>query len=79
VLKTRDTIYVIEFKLGSAEEALAQLKARRYYEPYLADPRPIILLAAGGFEERAVQCLWEEVERVFQPVEARTGKAMPPY
>jgi hypothetical protein len=61
VLKTRDTIYVIEFKLGSAEEALAQLKARRYYEPYLDDPRPVILLAAGGFEARAVQCLWEEV------------------
>lgn len=61
MLKTRDTIYVIEFKLGSVEEALAQLKARRYYEPYLADPRPVIMLAAGGFEERAVQCLWEEV------------------
>ncbi len=63
VLKTRDTIYVIEFKLGSAEEALAQIKARRYYEPYLSDPRPIILLAAGGFEDKAVHCLWEEVEK----------------
>jgi len=61
VLKTRDTIYVIEFKLGSAEEALAQIKARRYYDPYLADPRPVILLAAGGFEDKTVQCLWEEV------------------
>ena len=40
---------------------MEQLKARRYYEHYLADPRPIILLAAGGFEEKAVQCLWEEV------------------
>ena len=63
VLKTRDAIYVIEFKLGSAEEALAQLKARRYYEPYLADPRPVILLAAGGFEDKAVRCLWEEVKK----------------
>ena len=65
VLKTRDAIYVIEFKLGPAEEALAQLKARRYYEPYLADSRPVILLAAGGFEDKAVQCLWEEVEKKF--------------
>jgi hypothetical protein len=63
VLKTRDTIYVIEFKLGTAKEALAQLKARRYYEPYLVDPRPVILLAAGGFEDRAVHCLWEAVEK----------------
>jgi len=63
VIKTPTAIYVIEFKLGSSEEALAQLKARRYYEPYLTDPRPVILLAAGGFEDRAVQCLWEEIEK----------------
>jgi hypothetical protein len=61
VLKTHKVIYVIEFKLGSAEEALAQIKTRRYYDPYLADPRPVILLAAGGFEDKTVQCLWEEV------------------
>jgi hypothetical protein len=54
---------VIEFKLGTAKEALAQLKARRYYEPYLVDPRPVILLAAGGFEDRTVHCLWEHVEK----------------
>jgi len=63
VIKTPKAIYVIEFKLGPAEEALAQLKARRYYEPYLADPRPVILLAAGGFEDKAVRCLWEEIEK----------------
>jgi hypothetical protein len=63
VIKTPKAIYVIEFKLGSVEEALAQIKARRYYEPYLTDPRPVILLAAGGFEDKAVQCLWEEVEK----------------
>ncbi len=63
VLKTPNAIYVIEFKLGSAAEALAQIKTRRYYEPYLTDPRPIILLGAGGFEERAIQCLWETVAK----------------
>ena len=63
VIKTPVAIYVIEFKLGTAAEALAQLKARRYYEPYLADPRPVILLGAGGFEDRAVQCLWEAVAK----------------
>ena len=64
VIKTPKAIYVIEFKLGPAEEALTQIKARRYYEPYLPDPRPVILLVAGGFEDRAVQCLWEEVGKV---------------
>jgi len=63
VIKTRDAIYVAEFKLGTATEAMAQIKARRYYEPYLADGRPIILLAAGGFSERKIECLWEELTR----------------
>jgi hypothetical protein len=64
VIKTANAIYVVEFKLGPAADALAQIKARRYYEPYLADPRPIVLLGAGGFEDRAIQCLWEELARV---------------
>jgi hypothetical protein len=63
VIKTDRAIYVVEFKLGAAEDALAQIKARRYYEPYLADPRPIILLGAGGFIERNIACLWEEFVR----------------
>ena len=46
-----------------ALNALAQIKARRYHEPYLADPRRIILLGAGGFKERAIRCLWEDIER----------------
>jgi hypothetical protein len=64
VIKTANAIYVVEFKLGTAAEALEQIKTRRYYEPYLADPRPIVLLGAGGFEDRAIQCLWEELARV---------------
>ncbi len=60
VIKTPNAIYVIEFKLGPVADALAQIKTRRYYEPYLADPRPIILLGAGGFEDKTIQCLWED-------------------
>jgi hypothetical protein len=63
VIKTPNAIYVVEFKLGTAADALAQIKARRYYEPYLTDPRPVILLAAGGFEDKTIQCLWEDVLR----------------
>jgi hypothetical protein len=61
VLKTDAAIYVIEFKLGTPEEALAQIKAKRYYEPYLADHRPVVLLGAGGFAERTIRCLWEDL------------------
>jgi hypothetical protein len=59
VVETRDYVYVIEFKLGRAADALAQIKAKRYYEPYLADPRPVVLVGAGGFAERQIECAWE--------------------
>ncbi len=61
VLKTDAAIYVIEFKLGTPEEAMEQIKAKRYYEPYLADSRPVVLLAAGGFARHDVRCLWEDI------------------
>ena len=63
VIKTRETIYVVEFKLGTAGQALAQIQSRRYFEPYLADPRPVVLLGAGGFAEHQIVCLWEVVRQ----------------
>ncbi len=63
VIKTTNAIYVIEFKLGPVADALAQIKKRRYYEPYLTDPRPIVLLGAGGFENKTIQCLWEDFSK----------------
>ncbi len=40
VVKTKDRIYVFEFKLnGTAEEALAQIETQGYLEPYAVDAR----------------------------------------
>jgi hypothetical protein len=61
VIETDKTIYITELKLGKAADALAQIEAKRYYEPWLTDPRPIILLAAGGFDERNIKCIWKEL------------------
>ena len=61
IIKTDKTIYVIEFKLGRASDALAQIEEKRYYKPFLSDPRPIALLGAGGFEDRKIECIWKEV------------------
>ena len=45
VLKCPALIYVIEFKFNqSADEAIAQIKEMRYYEPYIKERKPIHLL-----------------------------------
>lgn len=44
VIQTPETTYVMEFKMGSAQAALAQIKKKRYYAPYQADGRKIILV-----------------------------------
>ena len=53
VVRTVDSIYIFEFKLsgnGSAEDALNQIKEKRYAEKYLVDGKTIVLIGAG-FEE----------------------------
>ena len=53
VITTADSIYIFEFKLsgnGSAEDALNQIKEKRYAEKYLVDGKKIVLIGAG-FDE----------------------------
>jgi hypothetical protein len=47
VITTEEYIYVLEFKMGSAEAALEQIKTRKYYAPYLADSRELVLVGFG--------------------------------
>ena len=45
ILKCPELIYVIEFKFNqSADEAIAQIKEMRYYEPYIKERKPVHLL-----------------------------------
>ena len=61
VVRTRKRVYVIEFKLGKATEAISQIRKNRYYEPYECEGKELILVGAGGFRERAVEVVWEEL------------------
>jgi hypothetical protein len=47
VVETRNFIYAIEFKLGTAEEALMQIKEKKYYEKFGRSPKKIKLVGAG--------------------------------
>lgn len=43
-------IYIIEFKIGSGQEALDQIEEKQYYSPYLGKNKTIILLGIGFAE-----------------------------
>ena len=47
VLETGNKIYIMEFKIGSEQEAIEQIKRMKYYEKYLGSGKEIILLGAG--------------------------------
>lgn len=48
VVTTDDTVYVFEFKLhGTAEDAIAQIKEKRYFEKYLNSGKSIRLIGAA--------------------------------
>jgi hypothetical protein len=65
VVFTEKFIHVMEFKMGSAEEAIAQIEEKKYYEKYLSDGREIILLGvAFGAEEKNVK---EVIEKKVTP------------
>ena len=56
VVKTKDYIYVFEFKLdGSAEDAIRQIGEKGYLIPYIADGRTLIKVGASfSAEERNI-------------------------
>jgi hypothetical protein len=47
VVEAGSYLYVFEFKIGSADEALKQILEKKYYEQYLGQTRGIILLGLG--------------------------------
>ncbi|NDV65676.1 ATP-binding protein [Bacteroides sp. 224] len=63
VVKTKDRIYVFEFKLnGSAEEALRQINERGYLEPYAMDSREKVKVGVDfNKEERNINRFLVEV------------------
>ncbi|MCK4761558.1 MAG: ATP-binding protein [Candidatus Aminicenantes bacterium] len=47
VIETENIIYILEFKLGTAEEALEQIKEKKYYERYLGFAGEVKLIGVG--------------------------------
>ena len=50
VITTDDYIYVFEFKMGTAQSAIDQIKKKKYHTPYLSDKQEVII-AGFGFDK----------------------------
>lgn len=62
VVKTKDYIYVFEFKLdGSIEEALQQIDEKGYLIPYQADGRKLVKVGASFSAEERNLAAWEVI------------------
>ncbi|MCH4156392.1 MAG: ATP-binding protein [Muribaculaceae bacterium] len=60
VLKTKDYIYVMEFKLdGSADEALRQIEEKGYAAPFASDKRKLIRVGVNFSSEKRCIDSWK--------------------
>lgn len=47
IVVTEQYIYVMEFKVGKAEEAISQIKRKKYYQKFINENKTIILIGIG--------------------------------
>jgi hypothetical protein len=56
VIQLEDTIYIMEFKLESGQEAIEQIKEKKYHEKYLNLGKNVMLVGVGfGIEEKNIK------------------------
>jgi hypothetical protein len=75
VVSMEHYIYIIEFKLGTAQSALDQIDAKEYYASYLGKNKKVILLGIGLDEAKRNIGDWESKEA---GVKARKSKPKKP-
>ena len=61
VIEFEKLIYIIEFKLDKATDALKQIEDKKYYEKFLNTGKKIILLGVGGFREKRIEVLYKNI------------------
>ncbi len=52
VVETGNKIYIMEFKMGSEQTALEQIKEKKYYEKYQGSEKEIVLMGIGFDPEK---------------------------
>ncbi|PID29945.1 MAG: hypothetical protein CSB55_00775, partial [Candidatus Cloacimonadota bacterium] len=49
---TKNTVYIIEFKMNSVNSALNQIKNKKYFEPYLNTGKNIVCAGVAFDKEK---------------------------
>lgn len=62
VLELENSIYVIELKRGTPQEAIDQIDDKKYYESYLDSGKEIFLLGIGGFENKDIGYICKQIK-----------------
>ena len=69
ILETEDLVYITEFKFSESkempqilDEAMQQIKDKKYFEPYLSDKRKILLLGVGFIGKDSIDLTLEELK-----------------
>jgi ATP-dependent exoDNAse (exonuclease V) beta subunit len=64
VVETDDRIYIFEFKLNmSAEEAVAQIRKKEYFQKYALESRPLTLVGVSFNKDTGEIADWKVEEK----------------
>jgi hypothetical protein len=66
ILHTADHIYVLEFKMGKASSALAQIKKTGYAESFASSQKKIILIGVGFDQKQRNIDTWKAISAKFE-------------
>ncbi len=62
VIKTKDYIYVFEFKIETPEQALAQIDSKDYLLPFQTDSRKLIKIGVNFSSKKRLPDNWKIIE-----------------
>ncbi|MBI3958839.1 MAG: ATP-binding protein [Chloroflexi bacterium] len=65
VLELPDKIYILEFKMSSAQIALDQIRARGYAQPYRASGKPVVLIGIAFDREKRTIGDWKSESAII--------------
>lgn len=69
-LREGNFLYIIEFKMTSAQVALDQIRARGYDRPYRASGKPVVLIGIAFDKEKRAIGDWKSEPAAEQPTAA---------